>query len=67
MALTPSTMLPLGTKVPPFRLSDPQGKYVSSEDFKNAPALLVAFICSHCPFVKHIRAEFAKVAGREAR
>jgi peroxiredoxin len=62
MALTPSTMLPLGTKVPPFRLPDPQGKYVSSEDFKNAPALLVAFICNHCPYVKHIRAEFAKVA-----
>jgi peroxiredoxin len=62
MALTPSTMLPLGTKVPPFRLPDPQGKYVSSEDFKNAPALLVAFICNHCPFVQHIRAEFAKVA-----
>jgi peroxiredoxin len=62
MALTPSTMLPLGTKVPSFRLPDPQGKYVSSEDFRNAPALLVAFICNHCPYVKHIRAEFAKVA-----
>jgi peroxiredoxin len=62
MAVTPSTMLPLGTKVPQFRLRDPQGKWVSSDDFKAAPALLVAFICNHCPFVKHIRSEFAELA-----
>jgi len=62
MAETPSTMLPLGTKAPPFRLPDPQGKMVSSDDFKNAPALLVAFICNHCPFVKHIRSKFAELA-----
>jgi len=62
MAETPSTMLPLGTKAPPFRLPDPNGKIVSSDDFKNAPALLVAFICNHCPFVKHIRSKFAEVA-----
>jgi peroxiredoxin len=62
MAVTPSTMLPLGTKVPHFRLPDPQGKWVSSDDFKGAPALLVAFICNHCPFVKHIRSEFAELA-----
>ena len=62
MAETPSTMLPLGTKAPPFRLPDPQGKLVSSDDFKNAPAFLVAFICNHCPFVKHIRSKFAELA-----
>ena len=62
MAETPSTMLPLGTKAPPFRLPDPQGKLVSSDDFKNALALLVAFICNHCPFVKHIRSKFAELA-----
>ncbi len=62
MALTPSTMLPLGTKLSPFRLPDPQGKLISSEDFKNAPALLVAFICNHCPYVKHIREGFAAFA-----
>ena len=62
MAVTPSTMLPLGTKAPHFRLPDPQGKWVSSDDFKDAPALLVAFICNHCPFVKHIRSEFAELA-----
>jgi peroxiredoxin len=62
MAETPSTMLPLGTKAPPFRLRDPHGKLVSSDDFKNAPALLVVFMCNHCPFVKHIRSQFAELA-----
>jgi peroxiredoxin len=62
MAETPSTMLPLGTKAPEFRLADPQGKLVSSQDFKNAPAFLVMFMCNHCPFVKHIRSQFAALA-----
>ena len=62
MAETPSTMLPLGTKAPDFRLPDPQGKLVASDDFKNAPALLVVFMCNHCPFVKHIRSQFAELA-----
>jgi peroxiredoxin len=62
MAETPSTMLPLGTKAPYFRLPDPQGKLVSSDDFKDAPALLVVFMCNHCPFVKHIRSQFAELA-----
>lgn len=62
MALTPSTMLPLGTKLPPFRLPDPSGKIVSSDEYNNAPALLVAFICNHCPYVKHIREGFAAFA-----
>jgi peroxiredoxin len=54
-----STMLPLGTKAPSFRLPDPHGKLVSLDSFTGAPALLVAFICNHCPYVKHIRASFA--------
>ena len=62
MALTPSTMLPLGTKLPHFQLPDPQGKMVSSDDFKDAPALLVAFICNHCPYVQHIRVGFSALA-----
>ena len=62
MAETPSTMLPLGTKMPSFRLPDPQGKWVSSEDYAEAPAFLVAFICNHCPYVKHIRSHFAQLA-----
>ena len=64
MPATPSTMAPLGTKAPFFRLPDPAGKWHSIEDFKAAPVLLVAFICNHCPFVKHIRAEFAEMARR---
>ena len=62
MAETPSTMVSLGTAAPAFRLPDPAGKFVSSDDFMSAPALLVAFICNHCPFVKHIRSQFAEFA-----
>ena len=61
MALTPSTMLPLGTTAPDFQLPDTNGKMVSLADFKGAPALLVLFICNHCPYVKHIRAELAEL------
>ena len=64
MALTPSTMLPLGTKAPSFSLPDTDGKTVSLKDFAGAPALLVMFICNHCPFVKHVRAELASL-GRD--
>jgi peroxiredoxin len=63
MALTPSTMLPLGTPAPDFRLPDTDGKLVSLDDFRDAPALLVGFICNHCPYVKHIRHELARLAG----
>ena len=62
MALTPSTMLELGTPLPPFRLPDPQGKLVASDDFADSPALLVAFICNHCPYVKHLHRELAQFA-----
>jgi peroxiredoxin len=56
-------MLQLGTPAADFRLPDTQGRLVSRDDFSAAPALLVMFICNHCPFVKHIRrglAEFAR-------
>ena len=62
MALTPSTMLSLGTTAPDFRLPDTNGKTVSLVDFKDKPALLVLFICNHCPYVKHIRAGLAQLA-----
>ncbi len=63
MAETPSTMLPLGTSAPNFDLSDPSsGKSVSLADFKDAPALVVAFLCNHCPYVKHIQKQFAALA-----
>ncbi len=54
MVVANSTMLPLGIEAPDFSLPDTQGKTVSLEDFKDAPALLVIFMCNHCPFVKHI-------------
>jgi peroxiredoxin len=62
MAETASTMLPLGTSAPDFSLPDPSGKLVSLNDFKDARALLVAFICNHCPYVKHIQKQFASLA-----
>jgi peroxiredoxin len=62
MALTPSTMLPLGTTAPDFQLPDTNGKIVSLADFKNAPALLVIFMCNHCPYVIHIRAGLVQLA-----
>lgn len=62
MARTPSTMLELGTPAPDFCLPDPAGNQVCRDDFKDKAALLVIFMCNHCPFVKHIRDELAKVA-----
>ncbi len=61
MAQTPSTMAPLGMTAPAFSLADTNGKTVSLNDFKSSSALLVMFICNHCPFVKHIRAELARL------
>jgi peroxiredoxin len=62
MARTPSTMLPLGTKAPNFSLVNVDGRTVSLADFKGAPALLVVFMCNHCPFVKHLAAPLAQFA-----
>ena len=57
-----TTTLPFGTRAPSFHLPDPHGKVVSSDEFSGAPALLVAFICNHCPFVKHVQSSFAAMA-----
>jgi peroxiredoxin len=55
MALTESTMLELGTTAPEFALPDVvTGKLVRRDDFRGQRGLLVMFICTHCPFVKHI-------------
>jgi peroxiredoxin len=62
MALTPSTMLPLGTAAPDFNLPDTNGKLVSLADFKDKAALVVIFICNHCPYVIHIRPGLAQLA-----
>lgn len=62
MSLTPSTMMKLGTRAPDFTLSDVQtGRIVSLADFDDAKGLLVLFICAHCPYVKHVEAEFAQL------
>lgn len=62
MARTPSTMLPLGTLAPDFSLPNVDGQAVSLADFKQAPALVVVFMCNHCPFVKHVAPELARLA-----
>ncbi len=62
MSLTPSTMLPLGTTAPDFRLPDTHGKMISLADFQDQAALLVIFMCNHCPYVVHIRSGLAQLA-----
>ena len=67
MVLTPSTMLPLGTKAPDFQLPDVvTGETISLATFEQKKALLVMFICRHCPFVKHIQKELANI-GQDYR
>jgi peroxiredoxin len=62
MALTPSTMLPLGTKAPDFQLPDVvSGETISLDTFAGKQALLVMFICRHCPFVKHVQTQLAQI------
>jgi peroxiredoxin len=63
MVRTASTMLPLGTTAPAFSLPDVDGRKVSLSDFTDAPALLVVFMCNHCPYVKHVAAGLAKLAA----
>ena len=55
-------MLPLGTAAPDFQLPDTNGKTISLAAFKDKPALLVVFMCNHCPYVKHLRAGLAQLA-----
>ena len=62
MALTASTMLPLGTKAPDFQLPDVvSGEKISLSTFTGKKALLVIFLCKHCPFVKHIKDELTQL------
>lgn len=62
MAAVESQMLPLGTRAPEFRLPDPQGQKHALRE--GAAATVVMFICNHCPFVKHVREELARI-GRD--
>ncbi len=61
MAAVESQMLPLGTQAPAFTLPDPDGTLHSLRE--GAPATLVMFICNHCPFVKHVREELARIGS----
>jgi thiol-disulfide isomerase/thioredoxin len=64
MAVT-SQMMPLGTQAPEFALPDVvTGGKVALMDFADAKALLVMFICRHCPYVRHVRPELARL-GRD--
>ncbi len=67
MAKTLSTMLALGTPAPAFDLPDVvSGRTISLASFKNDQALLVMFICRHCPFVKHVQHELARLGAENA-
>ncbi len=62
MALTESTMKELGAALPQFSLPDVvTGRMVSPEDYRDRKALLVMFICRHCPYVKHVERELARL------
>jgi peroxiredoxin len=57
-----STMLVLGTRAPDFKLPEPgTGRMVSRDDFRSARALLVVFLCNHCPYVKHVQKELTRL------
>jgi len=62
MVAANSMMMPLGTKAPEFNLPDTEGRMVSIAGFKKSPALLVVFMCNHCPYVKQIREDLAQLA-----
>lgn len=63
MAATQSTMLELGTPAPAFSLPDvASGKQTGLADFSDKKALLVVFLCAHCPYVIHVAPELARIA-----
>lgn len=63
MVKTASTMLQLGTSAPDFSLLNVDGRTLTLADFRGAPALLVMFVCNHCPFVKHVAGELRRLAA----
>ncbi|MFC1647268.1 thioredoxin family protein [Patescibacteria group bacterium] len=65
MTLVYSTMLKLGTKLPNFSLPDTvDGSIVSLGDFKGKKAVLVIFLCRHCPYVQHIKNELTNIGNK---
>lgn len=67
MAETHSTMLPLGGEAPDFTLIDPEGMTVSPDDVSESKGLLVIFMCNHCPYVRHVREELARIGSEYPR
>ena len=62
MSKIESVMLPLGTPAPEFHLPEvTSGKIVSLHDFRGKKGLLVMIICRHCPYVKHVQQELARI------
>jgi len=61
MVRTASTMLPLGVEAPDFTLPDFDGRVWSRDELRGNAGLLVVFMCNHCPYVKHIAKELAKI------
>lgn len=63
MVRTASTMLPLGTIAPGFKLKNINGQSVSLADFHGKKGLVVIFMCNHCPYVKHVASELTRVSS----
>ncbi len=64
MAVTPSVMIPLGSKAPGFSLPDTvSGKVISLNELSPGKATVFMFICNHCPFVKHVNKELVRLAN----
>jgi len=61
MVVTASKMLALGTRASDFSLPDTKGNIVSLSDLAEAPALLIVFMCNHCPYVKHILSDLVRL------
>ena len=61
MAISSTMELPYGAKAPDFALPNIDGTIISVKDFADAPALLVMFICNHCPYVQHLREHLAQL------
>lgn len=64
MVMTASTMMSLGTKAPSFNLKNTDNGYTALEDFSGKKALVVLFICNHCPYVIHIAPKLAELAAK---
>ena len=64
MALTPSNMIPLGTKAPDFKLLDAvSDSEMNLEQLKSDKATVIMFICNHCPYVKHVQQGLVELAN----